>query len=196
LDGGIEAEALQMTTPDKIFSVRDFLRKRKALLVHFSTVMSGHQDLYFPHDLRTAATLTGPLSFSTIHASDVGPFQTSAHPSLANAAGSVGIVVDITDDNSVVTVGHDDDGTFFDPIANEWHSGGRPPSADACARSIDKRRTTNEWFVKNYTLLASLYSVQFSCDSPSSWPGKRHTGKRQLSSRRSSRVFRNDASSQ
>ncbi len=54
-----------MNQPEE-FSIRDFLRQRQALLIHFSTVM-GREEFVFPDDLRNAMTLVDtPLSFSTI----------------------------------------------------------------------------------------------------------------------------------
>lgn len=137
------------------FSVRQFLRERQALLVHLNTPMSDHAT-GFPDDLRQAATLKDvPLSFSTIQVSDHGPHHVPLRE--ANAGGSVGMVVDIRDFDSVVTVGAGDDGTDFLPD-NTVQSGGSPPSACACARSINNRidptgvkeDRSNEWFVKNY----------------------------------------------
>jgi hypothetical protein len=138
------------------FSIRDFLRVREALLVHFSTLMSNHPDLVFPHDLRNAMALRGePLSFSTIQAGDVGPYQVPGmDPADANAAGSIGIIVDIPSDDCVVTVGVHDDGTSYDPVTSGMISGGFAPTPDICARSIDARTTSNEWYVRGFRPLA------------------------------------------
>ncbi len=138
------------------FSIREFLRGRQALLVHFSTLMSNHPDLVFPHDLRNAMTLSSdPLSFSTIQAGDVGPHQVPGmDPADANAAGSIGIIVDIPSDDCVVTVGANDDGTSCNPVTGEIISGGFPPTAESCARSIDERTTNNEWYVRGFRPLA------------------------------------------
>ncbi len=126
------------------FSVRKFLREREALPVHFSTVMARRDKLLFPNDMKRAMTLVGtPVSFSTIQAGD------DRH----NVEGSVGLVVDFQTNESVVTVGPCDDGTYFDAGSGEWVSGGSPPTVEACARSIDERRTSNEWFIKDYTVI-------------------------------------------
>lgn len=140
------------TEPEPEFSIRDFLRSRAALLVHFSTLMSNHPDVLFPEDLRNAATLANvPLSFSTIMASDVGPHQrTDMDPADANAGGSIGIIVDIPSNDCVVTVGASDDGTSVDPLTGEIISGGLVPTLQSCTRSIDERRTSNEWLVRDY----------------------------------------------
>jgi hypothetical protein len=138
------------------FSIREFLRSREALLVHFSTLMTNHPELAFPHDLRNAMTMkSDPLSFSTIQAGDVGPYQVPGmDPADANAPGSIGIVVDILSDDCVVTVGTGDDGTSFNPVTGDIISGGYPPTSESCARSIDKRTTSNEWYIRGFRPLA------------------------------------------
>jgi hypothetical protein len=147
-------KAFLMTNSENEFSVLNFLRHRHALLVHFSTVMSRRNDLLFPDDLRNAKGLHGvPLSFSTILSTDIGPHLPGHDPALANACGSVGIAADITDGLSVLTVGPSDDGTYWDSKTGDWISGGVPPTADSCARSIDDRKTANEWFVKDYRVI-------------------------------------------
>lgn len=134
------------------FSVRQFLRSREALLVHFNTPMCERHPNGFPGDLRTARTLAGiPISFSTIQATDRGPWQ-GGHPAYANAGGSVGLVVDIEDFGSVVSVGPHDDGTRAGTNGNH-QTGGRPPSAVECARSIDERTTANEWFTQDFAAI-------------------------------------------
>ncbi|MEJ1962946.1 MAG: hypothetical protein WDO56_15915 [Gammaproteobacteria bacterium] len=112
-------------------------------------------DFLFPEDLRNAIALRDtPLSFSMICQADVGPWTVpEMHPSDANAGGSVGIVVDVQDHDSVLTVGPDDDGTYFHPPTRDHISGGVPPSAKACARSIDERTSANEWFVQNFQVI-------------------------------------------
>ncbi|WLA63799.1 hypothetical protein [Bradyrhizobium diazoefficiens] len=143
----------ETTPPDQTeFSIRAFLREREALLVHFSTLMSNHPHLLFPEDLRQAAGLAGvPLSFSTIMAGDVGPYQDpDIDPADANAGGSIGIIVDIHSNDCVVTVGPNDDGTSVNPTTGEFISGGYPPTPERCAWSIDGRKTSNEWFVRDY----------------------------------------------
>ncbi|MGY3618078.1 hypothetical protein [Bradyrhizobium sp. USDA 10063] len=146
-------DTTETTPPSQTdFSIRSFLRERQALLVHFSTLMSNHPGLVFPDDLRQAAGLADvPLSFSTIMAGDVGPYQhPDMHPADANAGGSIGIIVDIPSNDSVVTVGANDDGTSFNPSTGEIISGGYTPTSESCARSIDERRTSNEWLVRGY----------------------------------------------
>ena len=133
-----------MSTAGARFSIRDFLRSRKALLVHFSGPTTRHTDLVFPDDLRKAMTLGNiGLAFSTILVGD----------NENNATGSVGIVVDITENECVSGVSPSDAGSYLDPAENQLISGGCRPTKETCARSIDKRTTYNEWIVRNYTVI-------------------------------------------
>jgi len=140
------------------FSVRQFLRARRALLVHFNTPMSRHET-GFPSDLRDAMSLKDtPACFSTIQVGDRGPGQVIGNWNQANAGGSVGLVVDVTE-ASIVAVGPGDDGS--DTRGSVIQTGGKPPTAQSCAESIDKRvdpdgrknDAANEWLVKNYIIL-------------------------------------------
>jgi hypothetical protein len=136
------------------FSVRDFLAERKALIVHFSTPMRIDDNLRFPDDLQLAQTFSlKGLCCSTIVATDVGPY----HPSLSvggepNAVGTVGIILDVNDEDSVCGVDPVDCGTSRDPTKPDMpiEHDGDPPTADSCARSIDHRKGNNEWVVKNF----------------------------------------------
>jgi hypothetical protein len=142
--------ALSATTT---FSVRQFLSSREALLVHFNTPMTRHLK-GFPHDLRDARQLVGtPIAFSTIQVNDKGPGQVQ-NPADANAVGSVGLIVDIQDAGSVLSVAPTDIGSNS-RITGYAHGLGKPPSAQTCADSIDLRSRTdnNEWVVQDYTAL-------------------------------------------
>jgi hypothetical protein len=96
-----------------------------------------------------------PLSFSTIQAGDVGPYHDgNMDLAAANAGGSIGIIVDIPSDDCVVTVGAIDDGTSCNPKTGEIISGGFVPTPESCARSIDERKTSNEWLIRGFRPLA------------------------------------------
>jgi hypothetical protein len=130
------------------FSIRSFLRIREALLVHFNTPMSVNHPTGFPDDLRHAKGLVGhPISFSTIQVGDRGPWQ-GGPPADANAAGSVGMIVDVQEAGSVRTVDAQDSGS-----SGQFGSGGKPPDAQTCADSITGRTTSNEWWIQDYTSL-------------------------------------------
>lgn len=129
------------------FSVRSFLRNQEALLVHFNTPMSRNHPTAFPSDLMVAKTLVGQrLSFCTIQKDDRGPWQ-GGNPADANAAGSVGLIVDVRDVGSVVTVDWNDSGT------GDAGSAGSSPSQQRCTESIVKRTASNEWWVQDYSPL-------------------------------------------
>lgn len=129
------------------FSVRSFLRAHEALLVHFNTPMSTKHPTGFPNDMIFAKGLAGQrLSFSTIQRDDRGPWQ-GGNPADANASGSVGLVVDIKDVGSVVTVDCTDSGS------NDFGSLGLAPNAANCTRSINERTSSNEWWVQDFAPL-------------------------------------------
>jgi hypothetical protein len=144
-----------MKVNDSDFSVRDFLKSRNALLVHFSTPMSRHENLTFPNDLNNAITLKEiPLSFSTILPGDKGPYHPHiSKPEDANAVGCIGILVDIENNSCVEKVLGFDAGSYFDPVTETYQADGSPPSLSACEDSIDNRNGVNEWYVKNYVVI-------------------------------------------
>jgi hypothetical protein len=124
------------------FSPRTFLRDRQAVLVHFSTVMTRHPDLTFPHDLLRAMTLKAiPLAFSTIQTGDTNPF---AEDGRGGAEGSIGMLVDIGPRTKIRSVSPGDSGS------NPDGSLGLPPTAENCASSIDDRETSNEWHIQDF----------------------------------------------
>lgn len=130
------------------FSIRNFLREHEALLVHFNTPMSVRHPSCFPNDLRDAKSIRDvPLSFSTIQANDRGPAQ-GGLPADANAAGSVGLVVDISDQGSVLSVDSSDSGSI-----PQLGSLGLAPTPESCERSIRERTSINEWWVQNFYTL-------------------------------------------
>ena len=114
------------------FSPREFLRSRKAVLVHFSTLMSSRPELTFPDDMRQAMGLTGiPLSFSTIQPGDTNP-HCGGH---GGAEGSVGIIVDVGPATVIHSVSPSDSGS------SEIGSLGLLPTEENCTASIDRRTT-------------------------------------------------------
>ena len=131
----------------KSAEIRQFLRERQALLVHFSTPMAVTASRHFPYDLQNASTLTNvPLSFSTIQQGDGNPHETE-NPA---AQGSVGLIVDIDETTEVLQVSHEDLGSYIDPTTGKPMGGGNPPTRQACDDSIDKRISTNEWYGRGF----------------------------------------------
>jgi hypothetical protein len=136
------------------FSIRSFLRSQEALLVHFNTPMSTKHSTGFPDDLKVAKGLTGQkLSFCTVMKNDRGPWQ-GGRPADANAPGSVGIVVDVQDVGSVISVDWSDSGSI-----DREGSLGYPPGSQTCADSISKRTTSNEWWIQDYTSIGLFVSL-------------------------------------
>ena len=83
-------------------------------------------------------------------AGDVGPYKADIHPEDANAQGSVGIVARILSDACVVAVGPSDHGAHLDIANQRVVLSGSSPDAFECARSIDARRTWNDWRVRDF----------------------------------------------
>ena len=138
-----------------MFSIRNYLREREALLVHFSSPLRECRSLTFPDDLQKAIELEEKvLCFSTILATDVGPAQDNCNQNKANSTGSVGIIVNIPENNSVVAVDNSDCGSYVDKNTGERKHCGSSPTKSACEKSIDKREGYNEWLVKNYSVVA------------------------------------------
>jgi hypothetical protein len=129
------------------FSIRQFLRSRKALLVHFSTTRARSVELGFPEDLKRAMSLRGvSLSFSTVTIGDVTPYGWGPG---TGAEGAIGVVVDLQASSVVESVSPSgDEGAFGED--NRANGFGVPPTPESCADSIDKRVTSNEWRVRDY----------------------------------------------
>ena len=116
--------------------IREFLRSREHLLVHFSTVMSRYH-CAFPADITNALTLKGKqLSFSTVTIGDTGP---EIHGGNGAAEGDVGMLVDVAAKTKVERVCPQDSGS------SDFGSMGLSPTEKACADSIDQRSPSNEW---------------------------------------------------
>lgn len=137
-----------------MFSIREFLREREALLCHFSSPMRACRSIIFPDDLTKAMELKEKLvCFSTILAGDIGPSQLHKSANRENAAGSVGIIVEIDDKDSVEAVDNCDCGSILNRDTGERTYFGNRPTEEACAASIDERQGHNEWLVKNYRVV-------------------------------------------
>jgi hypothetical protein len=103
--------------------------------------MTSHPNLVFPDDLQQAMILKGiPLSFSTIQPGDTNPHMKGR----GGAEGSVGMLVDIERNSTILSVAPGDSGS------SSLGSLGLPPIEENCAASIDRRETSNEWHVQDY----------------------------------------------
>jgi hypothetical protein len=129
------------------FSIRQFLRSRKALLVHFSTTRARSVELGFPEDLKRAMSLRGvSLSFSTVTIGDVTPYGWGPG---TGAEGAIGVVVDLQASSVVESVSPSGDAGAFGED-NRANGVGVPLTPESCADSIDKRVTSNEWRVRDF----------------------------------------------
>lgn len=139
-----ECDIDRIAREDKVIEdVRTILRKREALLVHFNTPMTRH-DVGYPQDLHDAfANPQWTMCYSTILKSDTGP--THGDPSKAAACGSVGIIIDLLPDTSIISVSGLDSGSDG---RTECAGLGHHPSVEVCESSIDTRSDGhNEWFL-------------------------------------------------
>jgi len=131
-----------------VSGIRAFLASQEALLVHFSTQMARNPTVCFPKDIATAVVLAGAaISFSTIQKGDTNPFMLGGR---GGAEGCVGLIIDLLNHSTVLTVAPNDSGTYWDPATKEWHSGGLPPDSQTIADSIALRTGSNEWFIRDY----------------------------------------------
>ncbi|QND70248.1 hypothetical protein [Tardiphaga robiniae] len=138
----------------RAFSVRSFLRDREALLVHFPTAIPpGDIEVFADHIKQTIQSNNGPLPFSTIIASDIGPYQAGVHAEDANAVASIGIIIDVPRDDGVLAVAPCDIGLYMRTRDGKIRFGGMVPSAESCALSIDERRSSNEWLIQDYRVI-------------------------------------------
>jgi hypothetical protein len=154
------------------FSVRKFLAERQALIVHSSTPMRSDDSRRFPDDLIQAQHTTDALCCSTILSGDKGPYDPSLNgdPGKANAPGCVGIVLDVNDAGSVLAVHPSDCGTHRDGDGILRYDGDEP-TAEGCAKSIDRRTTNNEWVVQNFRTIGLLvFNPTFVHTLPASSP--------------------------
>jgi hypothetical protein len=135
------------TEPMKNEEIRDFLKSQNALLVHFDSPMTRHPELQFPDNLLRALRLVDVnLSFSTIMPGDTNPFMQG----LGGAEGCVGVMADLGSNSIVVSVAPGDSGSGSGDANDESDSLGVMPTREACLQSIEKRKGSNEWRVRNF----------------------------------------------
>jgi len=132
-----------------LHEIHDFLRRHRALIVHFSgTPPSGNTDIRYPDDLRrviegSAAVMTG------IACSVVKPGDVFIGTEGRNAYGTIGIIVDLFDEQSLATATRGDGGSL-------WYGEGprefeeQDLSVADLERSIEGRDGNNEWGVRNF----------------------------------------------
>lgn len=131
-----------------IDEIRAVLRRHEALLVHFNTPMTRHETGY-PQDLQGA--LRNPhwrMCYSTLLKTDAGPTDPihRVAPGNAPVCGSIGILVDLSPDTTLIRVHN------TDADSNGRGHGlalGAVPSVAACEHSIASREGYNEWFLSD-----------------------------------------------
>jgi len=137
---------------------RTFLRRRNALIVHFSGCPKGVGfDTCYPDDLvQATANPHWGLACSVVKPGD----------GIGNAFGFVGIIVDVTKDTSVVAVSTDDCGSQVDRGTGKRIALDMIPTAEKCEKSLDERTKHNEWVVEDYEVMGI-----FVLRPPQIWSG-------------------------
>jgi hypothetical protein len=151
-----------MPVKPEIADVHAFLRKYKALVVHFSGAPKGSgkgRGYFFPSDLRHVieGNAMGGISCSVVIPGDVfsGPD--------ANATGSIGVVVDLRTPASLVGADASDLGSFEDENGNRTilHE------AELTVADLEDTLTGrgkgeyNEWVVRDFTVLGIFAASPF-----------------------------------
>ena len=137
-----------------MFSIRNFLREREALLVHFSSPMRTCRSTKFPDDLKTAMRLKkGIVCFSLFCVTMSDFLQVQGSTEKENAAGNVGLVVDIKNTGSVIAVDSSDCGSILNSDTSKRQYLNNKPTKSTCAASIDERQGYNEWLVQNFDVV-------------------------------------------
>lgn len=124
--------------------IRSLLREKNAVLVHFSSTpkMSNNTFLY-PSDLRGVIDNVDTYQPTC---STVLPNDTSL-----NAAGSIGVILDLNVDGSVLSAKWEDSGSSR--YGGASNSSGMNPTIEDCRRSIEERgQGYNEWIVGGYRI--------------------------------------------
>jgi hypothetical protein len=148
--------------PD-VEEVHAFLREHNALIVHFSgTPPSGCGKHHFPADLRNVLDLgamTG-LSCSLVVPGD--NFDDGKGP--RNAYGSVGVILDLTDKDSLATATAGDGGALIVNCAREFDE--RDLDIQKVKDSLLKRDGANEWGIRNYTTIGIFIADPIQVNTP------------------------------
>jgi hypothetical protein len=154
----IEAKIRRLTTspppPPKLNSVKQVLRKHRALLVHFDAVPGmGDRHLFFPENLRRA--IYNHLSYE-LSCSVVLPGAEFILGPADNVPGAIGIIIRPNADDSVFSVFGYDHGNNRDYSTGKLERQMEVPTIEQCDASIPPKNGYNEWGVRNYTVLGIL----------------------------------------
>lgn len=134
-------------------SVRSLLAAENVLIVHFSGTprMTAQPGLFYPDDLKKVQNNgVSAVCCSTIHSSD--EFNMFGK---ANAIGSVGLILDINSDNSVMAADRKDTGSYYDQKTGIRSVQTGMDTIQHCEDSILSRDSNeyNEWVVQDYSII-------------------------------------------
>ena len=135
-----------MLVGSTIDQLHAMLRQHQALIVHFSGAPKGSgADTIFPDDLLYALAhpTSTELKCSTVMPGDYF-HDDGARP--RNAIGCVGLVVKLRGSHSLLDVGPGD-------LGSNLTANGRSVTLAECVDSIIKRKSYNEWIVKDYDVV-------------------------------------------
>jgi len=149
--------------PD-VEAVYEFLREQKALIVHFSgTPPAGCGKFHFPADLRNVLNFgaMNGLSCSLVKPGD--NFDGERGP--RNAYGSVGVILALTDKESLVTATAGDGGSMCVNGVREFDE--RDLDIQKVRDSLLKRVEANEWGIRNYKTIGIFIADPIQVNTPS-----------------------------
>jgi hypothetical protein len=148
---------MPMLQKPELAEVHEFLRRRDALIVHFSGAPKGTgidrgEAHLFPADLRHVVEghAMGGLSCSVVLPGD------KFHGFDRNATGSIGVVLDLTTKDSLVAVAPTDCGSIEDECGKRIVQNETDIATADLEHSLNKRANYNEWIIRNYVVRGIL----------------------------------------
>jgi hypothetical protein len=152
---------MRLTTPLRLSELAEVLRRRCALIVHFSHIAKEGARLLFPDDLRTAMQIVAgeELSCSVVW------------PQRCAAVGSVGVVLRPRTLESVTSASAGDAGTIVDSRTSKREGLGEALGRETLTATLEPTTSDyNEWTVKDadvvgiFVDLASKLEVAMEVD--------------------------------
>jgi hypothetical protein len=143
-----------MALKPSIAGVHDFLRRNNGLIVHFSGAPPGvpsGANLSYPHDLR--AVISGAAQ-SGLACSIVMPTDDFVGPSVRNAFGFIGVIVDLVTPDSLMAVDPSDAGSWVENRVRQYPD--REITLGDLDNSLRGRTQHNEWGLQNYRVCGVL----------------------------------------
>jgi hypothetical protein len=159
-------------TMDRVFKkppVRDvhgLLRKRNGLIVHFSGAPgAGNTPIRYPVDLRNV--ISG-VAMSGVACSVVTPGDTFIGAGQRNAYGTIGVILDLRDEQSLATATPGDGGSIWTGEGTRDFDE-KDLSIEDLEASLKKRDGHNEWGIRNY-IVRGLFVI----DPAEIWGSVKH----------------------